>query len=370
MKKILILLALVVLTTSVFTQAPKKMSYQAVIRDAENNLVTNQQVGMQISILQDSATGTAVYVETQTPTSNANGLISIEIGTGTTSDDFSAIDWANGPYFIKTETDIAGGTDYTITGTSQLVSVPYAKYADKAGSVPSLEERLDSLESILISKANTNWLSATSGFFIDERDKQRYNFAAIGNQVWMTENLNCGDTIISTQIATDNDTIEKYAYNDNINNLGTYGGLYTWREMMQLPDTCETNTCQDLIITIHQGICPDGWHIPSQTEWQELIDYLGGNPAGAGGKLKETGISHWTPINAGATNSSGFTALPGGEKTGGFYINNGQTAYFGYAVEMDALNTSTYQLRYDSDLVNPGTVQKEVAFSVRCIKDE
>jgi hypothetical protein len=111
------------------------MSYQAVIRDNSNALVTNQIVGMQISILQGSANGTAVYAETQTPTTNTNGLVSIEIGGGTVvSGNFSTIDWANGPYFMKTETDPAGGTNYTITGTSQLLSVPYAMYAANSGS--------------------------------------------------------------------------------------------------------------------------------------------------------------------------------------------------------------------------------------------
>jgi hypothetical protein len=111
------------------------MSYQAVIRDNSNALVTNQIVGMQISILQGSANGTAVYVETQTPTTNSNGLVSIEIGGGSVvSGNFATINWANGPYFIKTETDPAGGTNYSITGTSQLLSVPYAQYAEKSGN--------------------------------------------------------------------------------------------------------------------------------------------------------------------------------------------------------------------------------------------
>jgi hypothetical protein len=131
---LIITLTNLLISSSMFAQSPEKMSYQAVIRDASDNLVTNQTVGMQISILQGSASGTAVYEETQTPTTNANGLVSIELGTGTTSDDFTTIDWANGPYFIKTETDPTGGTNYTITGTSQLLSVPYALYAANAGT--------------------------------------------------------------------------------------------------------------------------------------------------------------------------------------------------------------------------------------------
>ena len=133
MKNIFTIIVAVLLTATLWAQSPEKMSCQAVVRDASDNLVTNSSVGMQISILQGSATGTAVYVETQTQTTNANGLVTIEIGTGTTTDNFSAINWANGSYFIKTETDPAGGTNYTITGTSQLLSVPYALYAEKTG---------------------------------------------------------------------------------------------------------------------------------------------------------------------------------------------------------------------------------------------
>jgi hypothetical protein len=135
MKKLLSVLTLFFLTANTFAQAPEKMSYQAVIRSNSNALITNQAVGMRISILQSSVNGTAVYVETQAPTTNVNGLVSIEIGGGTVvTGDFSNIDWANGPYFIKTETDPSGGLNYSITGTTQLLSVPYALYAASAGN--------------------------------------------------------------------------------------------------------------------------------------------------------------------------------------------------------------------------------------------
>jgi len=111
-------------------QSPQKMSYQAVIRNQNNILVNSAPVGMRISILKDSASGPVVYTETQTPTTNANGLISIVIGSGA---GFVAIDWSKCPYFLKTETDPAGGSNYTISGTNQLLSVPYALYAEKSG---------------------------------------------------------------------------------------------------------------------------------------------------------------------------------------------------------------------------------------------
>ncbi len=136
MKKIFTILTAVLITATIWAQSPEKMTYQSVIRNASDQLVTNQGMGMQISILQGSANGTAVYVETHSTTSNANGLVTIEIGTGATSDDFSSIDWENGPYFLKSETDptTSGGTNYTITGTSQLLSVPYALYAKTAST--------------------------------------------------------------------------------------------------------------------------------------------------------------------------------------------------------------------------------------------
>ena len=136
MKNLYSFILVVFVTLNLFAQSPQKMSYQAVIRNGSNALVTSTAVGMKISILQGSATGTPVYVETHTPTTNANGLVSIEIGGGAAvTGTFANIDWSAGTYFIKTETDPTGGTSYTITGTSQLLSVPYALYSKTSGSL-------------------------------------------------------------------------------------------------------------------------------------------------------------------------------------------------------------------------------------------
>ena len=135
MKKIYTLIAVLLTSTTTFAQVPQKMSYQAVIRDASNVLITNTNVGMRISILQTTATGTAVYVETQIQSTNINGLVSLQIGSGTIiSGTFAAINWANGPYFIKIETDPTGGTTYSITGTSEFLSVPYSLYSLNGGA--------------------------------------------------------------------------------------------------------------------------------------------------------------------------------------------------------------------------------------------
>ncbi len=162
-KKIITICAAIIMTASLWAQSPEKMSYQAVVRDGSNNLVTSSAVGMQISILQGSPSGTAMYVETQTPTTNANGLVSIEIGAGTVvSGDFTTINWANGPYFIKTETDPAGGISYTITGISQLLSVPYALHAKTAETVTGGITETDpifgaSVASGITETDTTNW---------------------------------------------------------------------------------------------------------------------------------------------------------------------------------------------------------------------
>jgi len=166
MKKVFTIFVAVLLTASVFAQSPEKMSYQAVIRNTSNQLVISQTVGMRISILQGSASGTAVYAELQFSTTNANGLISVEIGTGAVvSGNISTIDWANGPYFIKTETDPLGGTNYTITGVSQLLSVPYALYAKSAetlsGSISETDPLWSGSPSYGITNTNIlNWNSA------------------------------------------------------------------------------------------------------------------------------------------------------------------------------------------------------------------
>lgn len=135
MRKIYYLALLLFVYISASSQSQNNMSYQAVIRNSSNNLITNQAVGMRISILQGSAVGTEVYVETQNPTSNIYGLVTLEIGNGTpTLGTYNGINWANGPYFVKTETDPTGGNSYTVVGVSQLMSVPYALYALNSGS--------------------------------------------------------------------------------------------------------------------------------------------------------------------------------------------------------------------------------------------
>jgi len=135
MKRSFISLILLLSVTFGFAQAPQKMSYQCVVRNASGKLVASQSIGLRISILQESASGNVVYQETYNPKpqTNTNGLVTVEIGGGEVlSGSFADIDWGSGTYFLKTETDPTGGTNYTISGTSQLLSVPYALHAKTA----------------------------------------------------------------------------------------------------------------------------------------------------------------------------------------------------------------------------------------------
>src|SRR5574344_1957362 len=172
MKKVFTFLAAVLLTATVWAQSPEKMSYQAVIRNSSDALVTNTQIGMEINIRQGTPSGTVVYTETQTPTTNANGLVSIEIGGGT---GFNTIDWSAGPYFIETKTAIEPPlTTYTITGTSQLLSVPYALHAKTAetvsGGITETDPIYSASEAANITPTDITNLSNLSGVNTGDQD--------------------------------------------------------------------------------------------------------------------------------------------------------------------------------------------------------
>ncbi len=219
---------------------------------------------------------------------------------------------------------------------------------------------------------------------LDVRDGQKYATVLLGEQCWMAENLNIGTMISSTtggQLQTDNDTIEKYCYNDNDSLCDIYGGLYEWNEMMQYNPTDNDTTGTT------QGICPAGWHIPTHHEWTTLerairtsgtcatdfpYDFttLGCQGTDEGGKLKETGTIHWTSPNTGATNESGFTALPGGARgSDGSFYDLGGYAHFWSATEYDASLAWGRYLYYTDADVDRGDGGKSGGFCVRCFQD-
>ncbi len=301
------------ITAGITAQAPQKMSYQAIIRDGKDSLVRNQRVSLRISILQDSINGNVVYKEDfyPMPLTNMNGLITVEIGTGIKlTGTFAGIDWSDGPYFMKTEVDPAGNTSYPVKTVSQLLSVPYALHAKTAENLTG--DVAAYLDAVLAKvEAIEKHLNFYSNVLIDSRDGTSYKTVKIGEQLWMAENLKYLPELAKPYSYSD--IIPHYYVNDyygtDINvaktteNYKTYGVLYNWPAAM---NGAEVNSNQGVV----QGICPSGWHLPDHSEWEQLINYLGGDSI-AGGKLKETGLTHWKSPNTGATNESGFTALPG-----------------------------------------------------------
>ncbi len=192
-------------------------------------------------------------------------------------------------------------------------------------------------------------------------DGNTYQTVKIGDQWWMAENLkvtHCrnGDAIPNV---TDNRGWGNYAigaycnYDNYASNVATYGRLYNWDA-----------------VTDSRQIAPEGWHMPSDEEWQTLVDYLGGSSI-AGGKMKETGTSHWISPNSGATNESGFSASPGGYRSNyGNYYYMGTYAYFWSSTKSYGTIALTWILHYDYSGVERSGFDKHWGFSVRCVRDE
>jgi len=346
MKKINSLLTGLLLTASVFmtqqanAQAPQKMSYQSVLRNSSNVLLANTTVGIKISVLQGTASGTAVYVETQTATTNGNGLVSLQIGTGTVvTGSFTGINWAAGPYFIKTETDPAGGTNYGITGTQEMLSVPYALNgitAAQANAIVSMQAQITALQS-----------------------QVSMNSIQIGTQQWMQKNLDVvtyrnGETIPQVTDPTAWAALTTGAwcyYNNDPANGAIYGKLYNW-----------------YAVNDARGLAPQGWHVPTDAEWSTIGAFLGGD-AVAGGKMKTTGTARWTTPNTGATNVSGFAGMPGGYRKfdGGFNFVGLDGSWWS-ATEIIALALCR-RLLYSTGSLNRVNLDKTNGFSVRCLRD-
>jgi len=180
MKKYLALFTALILALIVVAQSPQKLSFQAVIRNDQGKLVQNANVGIRMTILQGSATGVAVYSETHNATTNVNGLVSVAIGTGTTTGSFSSINWAQGPYFLKNETDPSGGTNYTISGVSELLSVPYALYSEKA-NVDGSETKVVGGTNISVTGSGT---SATPYVINNTSAAQTNKLVVTASQTW------------------------------------------------------------------------------------------------------------------------------------------------------------------------------------------
>ncbi len=202
-----------------------------------------------------------------------------------------------------------------------------------------------------------------------------YNTVQIGVQCWFRENLNIGTKINGSLEQTNNSTVEKYCYNDLDSNCDVYGGLYQWGEMVRyLNGTSNSTSWNPIPSNYVQGICPNGWHIPSRDEWLQLSDSYGGLGF-SGGKLKEAGLSHWQSPNTGATNESGFTAIPGGHSyPNGTFLYVGTNAYFWTSSEHTPDSPSIFSWYYfpgyNYESLGQAGYYKTYGFSVRCLKND
>ncbi len=217
------------------------------------------------------------------------------------------------------------------------------------------------------------FIDTLCGDTITDYDNNSYSTVQIGNQCWMGENLKA--THYASGLAIPNiisnktweallySNIAYCYYNNSTADANTYGALYTWAAAMGNNKMCSnTDSC------VAQGACPTGWHLPSKAEWTELINYLGGESV-AGGKLKEIGNTHWNSPNIGATNSSGFTALPGGARD-----FKGPSYWRGYvgtwwsSSEEDVSHAWYFRMYNLNEMVYNNDMGKENGFSIRCVK--
>ena len=459
MKKIYFTLLALLTVSMIIAQSPKAFKYQAIARDEAGNALSLWDISLRVSLLQEGTDGQVVYAETHNVQTNIYGLINLVIGEGkVVKGDFSSVRWGENRHFIKMEMDIDAGTNYKVVGTTQLYAVPYALYAEQAGSVLSSGSgsssssrvgvgggenrngganskfpadgdshlnvnigrvgigtatptvKLDVIGTIMASEGyNTDgdaglsdsmnivtnfdfvnykfryrtfvfkggiitYISSKSGWvdkvgnyldfvcedtLLDSRNGQKYAMILIGDQCWLAKNLNIGTLIPGVTNPIEDSEIEKYCYNDSEVNCTTYGGLYQWDEAMGYVTTEGA-----------QGICPEEWHIPSDTDWDELVNFLGGNDV-AGGKLKETGFVHWLSPNTEATNSTGFTALPGGDRhyTIGSFSDLGTHVYFWSTTENGEPEVWRRMINKGWGGVDRDTYYKTYGFSVRCLKN-
>ncbi len=419
------LLAIFVLLTfcHLMAQAPNKFTYQAVVRNASNQLISNTLVGVRISILQNSATGSVVYSETQMLNTNTNGLITMNIGEGTAVyGSLSTINWGNGVYFLKSEIDPNGGSNYTVTSTQQLLSVPYALYANEAGNsfsgdyndlsnlpqipqVPAdvsafnndadyitstdlqgllaaLNSRIDSLQTLLLEGAVlTTYECGTST--VKDYDGNVYNTVPIGNQCWMKENLRTTHFSNGASIALGTSygvsTPAHYYPGHDSAHVGTYGYLYNWVAVMN--GTASSSATPSGV----RGICPKGWHVPSDAEWTQMENfvssqeqYLCNNSTSNIAKALSS-TTNWNSSSVAcavgndlsANNATGFSAMPAGDCHNNWgYENFGSSAFFWTSTENSSNgNAWRRRLSHNSADVNRDNTSKGNSLSVRCLRD-
>ena len=393
MKTFLTLSLHLLISSFLLAQSPLGIPYQAVMRNADGTVMASSAVNLTFMIHDGTATGNVVFQESHALTSNAQGLVSCVVGNGVVSQgNFANINWGNGAKFLHV---MMGTTDL---GTQQMLSVPYALYSN--GVNLSVSPTGDTLtignQTVIvpgISAANaTNNSIPTSGLgavvlpgnntcadqFINvvgcngqtslTYDGRTYDLVEIGGQCWFADNLATDQYRNGEPIPTGLDnatwsttTSGAYSiYNNDPVNDSIYGKLYNWYTTVD-----------------SRGLCPTGWHVPTDCEWmylegslgmsvtdQELSGFRGSNEGGA---IKST--INWNAPNTGASNSSGLTVLAGGCRNDVGYFVNGVGNYFWTVNESDLIGAWTRELFYQFSTLGRNAHNKLHGFSIRCLKD-
>jgi uncharacterized protein (TIGR02145 family) len=294
---------------------------------------------------------------------NGLGQFHLNIGAGTAlAGNFSKISWGKNAKFLQVEMDAVGGANFIDLGTQQMMSVPYALHA--GGVKLRASTTGDTLYTgggnylIIPGISASNPILNQPEAPITDIDGNVYQTVRIGTQVWMKENLKVskyrnGNSIPTglTDLSWFNTTSGAYAiYNNDAANNPTYGKLYNWYAVTDL-----------------RGMCPTGWHVPTDAEWTTLINFLGGSTV-AGGKMKVIS-SLWKVPNNGATNESGFTAIPGGFKDVGSYGDIDDVGRWWSSMQLSTTDAWFRRLSNATGSSYKESYRKTFGISVRCLKD-
>ncbi len=387
MKRIGLQLIVLLIGLTATGQTPGWFNYQAVARDAQGSPLIEQEISVKIEIRTSSPEGSVLYEETHHAVTDPFGLFSLKIGQGETRGSFNQVSWGDGlSKWLSVHLDIHGGSDYVYMGSMEIGGVPHSLYAAKAAEAPPFltvmtKQQRNEIDNpregqmILNSSSGTiniyydgTWHevelkpSGTEEFacgdaWVDSRDGKSYPTVQMGTQCWMAKNLDIGVKINASVAQANNGTIEKYCYLNSDQNCELYGALYQWDELMNYSTTAG-----------NQGICPDGWHIPTDEEYMTLEMFLGMPQNQAQQSNIWRGTDQGTRILLGG--SSGLELALGGRTVSGMFTGIQEFAYL-WTSNQSAGDPWRRCFQVDNPQIGRfNTWPKNYGMSVRCLKNQ